>query len=382
MTINVKTLISAQTAAYFLNVGLELAAAVGLPVTTWRAGDPTRSLYKFLAEALGERDGVVAEFVKAGFLSTAEGEWLEVLADETFGVTKTQAGFAEPTITLRNDGGGFYDLAAGDLTVKSTESGVTFHSTSPPLIGGVPGVLSAGVTATFELVADTEGSAGSVGIDELDELVTTLPGVVILSSTAAFANDAQSDEELREQCRASRGALSPNGPRDAYEYVARNPALTGSTGVTRARAVGDGATGGVTLYVAGPSGAVAGAVVDAVQDAVDLWSVPLAASCTVVSATALAATLTVTVNKSDTNASTDEQIETAIETAIVALFAATKIGGVDGVISASVLTKTVHATDAYDSVDVGYDPGDGIVDFIALLSTQVPTLASLTVVIQ
>jgi hypothetical protein len=310
MTINVRTLISVQTAAHFLNVGLELAAAVGLPVTTWRAGDPTRSFYKFLAEALGERDGHVAEFIKGAWLSTAEGEWLEVLADETFGITKTAATYATPTVTLRNDGGGFYDLAAGDLTVKSTESGVTFHSTSPPLISGVPGVLSGGVTATFELLADTEGSAGSVSIDEIDELVTTLPGVVVVSSTAAFATDAQSDEELREQCRASRGALSPNGARDAYEYVARNVTYTGQTGVTRARAVRVRATGRVNVYIAGPSGAVAGAVVTAVQNAVDLWATPLTADATVISATALSVTRTVTVNKSETNALSDDAIET------------------------------------------------------------------------
>jgi hypothetical protein len=376
VTINVRTLITSLSAGHFLAVGLELAAAVGLPVTTWRTGDPTRSFYKFLAEALAARDGVVAEFIAGGFLSTAEGDWLEVLADEVYGVTKTQADFATPTITLRNDGGGYYDLAVGDLTVKSTESGVTFHSTSAPLISGVPGVLSAGVTATFELVADSEGSDGSVSIDELDELVTTLPGVVVVSSTAALANDAQSDEELRVVCRASRGALSPNGPRDAYEYVALNATLTGQTGITRARAVRVGATGLVDVYIAGPSGAVSGAAVTAVQDAIDRWATPLTSDGTVQSATALAITRTVTVNKSETNALSDAAIQTAIENALVALFAVTKIGGIDGGVSVSKQSKAVHdsVTDGFDSVDVG--------GAITLAATEVPVLAALTVVVQ
>ncbi len=377
MTIHPATLYAVQTAAYFLNVGLELAAAVGLPVTTWRAGDPTRSFYHFLAKALGERDSHVAEFVKSSWLSTAEGDWLEVVAAEVHGVDKTQAGSATPTVTLTNAGGGYYDLAAGDLTVKSTESGITFHSTSPPLISGVPGVLSAGVTATFELVADTEGSAGSVGVDELDELVTTLPGVIIVSSTAAFANDAQSKEELREQCRDARGALSPAGPRDAYAFVAKNPELTGQTSITRARAVRVGADGRVSVYVASSSGAVSGAIVAEVQDAVDLWATPLTATPTVYSAAALAVARTVTVNKSEANAQSDAAITTAIENAFTALFAATKIGGVDGVVSESRQLSAIHAAvpDGFDSVVI--DDAE-----IVLAATEVPTLASLVVVVQ
>jgi hypothetical protein len=86
MSIQVAALIAVQTAAQYLDAGLELAATYGLPVTTWRAGDPTRTLYKFLAESLAERDGVIAEFIKGGWLSLAEGDWLEVLADEVYGV--------------------------------------------------------------------------------------------------------------------------------------------------------------------------------------------------------------------------------------------------------------------------------------------------------
>ncbi len=375
MTIQVSALTAVITAAQYFARGLELAAAYALPVTTWRAGDPTRTLYQFAAEMLGERDGTVAEFIKAGWLSSAEDDWLEVLAYETFGVTKTAAGYATPTVTVTNAGGGYYDPAAGDLTFKSTESGVTYHTTSGPLVGGAPGVLSAGVTATFELVADTAGSTGSSGIDEIDTMVTQLDGVVVVSSTASLANDAQSDEELREACRATLGSLSPSGPRDAYEYVALTPALTGETGVTRARAVTSG-PGAVTVYLAGPSGAVTGAAVDAVQDAIDRWATPLTVTATAVSADALAVTRLVTVHKADSNSSSDASIESAIEIALVKLFAATKIGGIDGVVSESKQHTTIHAAGAGDFDSVEIEDAE-----IALTGTQVPVLASLTVTV-
>jgi len=386
MTVHALTLMTVQTAASFLSTGLELAAALGLPVTTWRTGDPTRSLYKFLAEALAERDGQSAEFVKAAWLSTAAGDWLEIVAAEVFGVAKTQADYSTPTVTVINNGGGVFDLAAGDVTFQSTESGVTFLSTSPPYDGLGPVVLSPGITATFDLVADVAGSDGSVSINEIDALVTTLPGVEILSSTVALANDAQSDEELREQCRDSRGALSPDGARDAYAYVAKNTELTGLTGITRARATGVRATGSVTLLIAGPSGPVPEAAIAAVQAAVEYWAEPLTVKVTTENAEALAVDMVVVVGKNETNGSSDADITNAIESAIVILFAATRIGGVDGVISESKLHAAIHAVipGGFDSVSVvtGQDGLGQDMSEVVLTSVQVPVLASLSVTVQ
>ena len=65
MTIEVGALIAIQTAAQFLDAGLELAATYGLPVTTWRVGDPTRTLYAFLAESLAGRERLAGQIKAA-----------------------------------------------------------------------------------------------------------------------------------------------------------------------------------------------------------------------------------------------------------------------------------------------------------------------------
>src|SRR5690606_21310682 len=108
----------------------------------------------------------------------------------------------------------------------------------------------------FDLVADEAGSGSSVGADEIDELVTTFLGVEIASSTAAVGTDEPDPETIREQCRATTGALSPNGPPDAYEFVVRESSLTGVTEITRAKATGDSDTGTGDVIVASASGAV------------------------------------------------------------------------------------------------------------------------------
>lgn len=332
MTISVQALFTPETAANILNLGLDIARLVGLPVTTWRSGDPTRSLYKYLATVLAGLEGIYGDYIRAGFLSSATGEWLTVLAWEVYGVERTEATFATGTITLTNGGGGFYPVdSSGDLTFKAGSTEKTFHSTST-------GTLSAGSTVVFEFEADEAGSDSSVALNEIDELVTTLLGVTIVTSSAAVAVDEQSDEALREQCRSTLGALSPDGPPDAYEYVVRNPALTGVTEITRASTDHDSTTGEVTVFVGSPSGTVSGASITAAQDAIEIWATPLCVTPTVQNVTPVQIHVTATITGSDIPAGADDLIEAALGV----LFSSVNPDG--ATVARSRIDKLIHDT--------------------------------------
>lgn len=336
MTLSVTSLFSVETAATLLDKGFAVAQALGLPVTSWRAGDPTRSLYHYMAEILGAFEGTAANYIKAGFLSSATGDWLEVLAKEVYNVDKQQATAAAAPLTLTNTGGGFYEWDAGDLTFKASVTQKTYHSTSALSLGpGESGVVS------WE--ADEAGSDYSVAEDEIDELVTTALGVEITSSEAAVANDAQTDDSLRETCLASIGMLSPNGPADAYRFVATTSALTGTTEVTRASVVADDDTGDVTVYIAGSAAAVSDPSRVLVEDAIAEWATPLCITPTVISATAVSFALGVTVYIRDTVNMTSDAVEEAIEDAVAALAATIKIGGNAGFLHLSLLVATIKA---------------------------------------
>jgi hypothetical protein len=339
MTIlSVTALFVVQTAAEFLEAGLGLAESLGLPVTSWRSGDPTKSLYHYMAEKLATLDTVQATHIKNSWLSSAvtdanesgTSEWLKILAYEVYGVTATEATYATPTCTLTNTGGGFYVVDVGDLTYRASGIDKTYHNTTG-------GTLSAGVTLAFDLVADEAGSDSTVGVDEVDELVTTLLGVEVVSSTAAVANDEQAPDAIAEQCRATLGALSPDGPPDAYEYVVRNADLTGVTDITKAKATGDSTTGIVTVYVAGPSGPVAGASVTAAQAAIDIWATPLCITATVANATGVTLNVTATVSGEDIPDDADDLCTTALE----ALFATFDIAET---VPTSAIVATIHNT--------------------------------------
>jgi phage-related baseplate assembly protein len=288
-------LVARATMAQLLAKGLAVAEAIGLPVSSWSPGDPTRSTYLYLAEVLAELEVVVYTYVAGGSLElgleavneatdddarTLAASWLKRTAWEVFGTEAVAATYAETDVVLTNTGGGYYELVAGDLTVKNSVSGKTYHSLTA-------GILTPGGTLTVRVVADEAGSDSSATPGEITELVTGLLGVTCTNPAAALALDEEQPDALVERAKAKLGALSPNGPRDAYRYVALNPTLTGVTNVTRARSVGDSTTGRVRLYIAGPSGPVSEADRLAVEAAVVKWATPLCITLSVLNASAV-----------------------------------------------------------------------------------------------
>ena len=148
---------------------LALATTLGLPVTSWQPGDPTRSLFfleSSLIEALEEE---VTGFVQSGFLDYATGTWLQVLAQEVFNVIVPPATFATTTTqVLTNAGGGIYEFAAdgGDTHFSCSASGATYTNTTGGTLTGVGSVQvspTVGPTITMTVVADQAGSASTAG---------------------------------------------------------------------------------------------------------------------------------------------------------------------------------------------------------------------------
>src|SRR6185295_11350770 len=228
-TLSVFVLVVRQTSALIIDRTLAVARLVGLPVDSWRVGDPTRTLFQAQAEQIDYLDAVQTDLAKSAFLTTAVDvpEFLKLRATDVYGVDPEEATFAAPSVTLDNAGGGLFVLEPGGLILLASSTGSTFTNQETVQIDP----LTSGIDAL--LVAQTAGSAGSVIADAIDTIVSpTLTGVTIASSTAALGSDAQSPQGIVTQCLATLGALSPAGPFDAYEYVARNSELTGIDGVT------------------------------------------------------------------------------------------------------------------------------------------------------
>ncbi len=318
--LSVFALLAKQTKDEILELVLRVAELVGLPVSSWRTGDPTRTQFSALATKMEAADEARGELARACFITgpeeeRAEGDWLTLRVSDVYGIERDESEFSTPSVTVDNTGGGYYELEPGGLVVSSSATGSTFHNQATVIIEP----SETGVE--ISLVADVAGSAGSVGVDEIDTIVSPAIGdvVEIVSSTAAQGSDEQSDTGLIEQALATLGALSPNGPADAYEFVARNEDLTDIAGVTRAKADGDSSDGTVTVYVATTTTALDGPSVAAIQLACDVWAQPLCTDATVVSGTP--STIAVTLSGVPADA------QEAVESAISALFAGIDFGG-------------------------------------------------------
>ncbi len=320
MTTSLATLLTKQTKAEIYDYALAIAESLGLPVSTWQPGDPTRSLYHVEAELLATLETIVVNFIQAGFRDYATGEWLKILAEQVFNVIVPPATYASTDVTLTNAGGGTFIIEPNDLTFKNTTTGKTYHNTT----GGTLNALS---TLDVSVEADEAGSDSSAAAGEIDAMVTTLIGVTCSNLLAAVGTDEQEEATTRQQCFDKLGSFSPNGPREAYSYVAMNSDLTGTSAITRVRVYGDSDTGDVTVYLAGPSGTVAAPDVTLVEAAILQWATPLCITPTVQSCTTSTVAITYTIWVYDTVNKSETEIQEDVEDALEQMFATRQIGG-------------------------------------------------------
>lgn len=385
---SLEALLVKQTKAEFYAAALAIAEIVGLNTTTWQAGDPTRSNFHLQSELLEAIDSLRADFTASGFLDYAAADgrpsiWLKILAYEVYGVEVPEATFATTDLTLTNAGGGVYqDIDPGDLTFKNSTTGKTYHNTTAIALIGAAGSGDEEVTVT--VVADEAGSDSSASAGEIDTMVTQLLGVTCTNDTAAIGVDEQDASVTIAQCRAKLASLSPNGPKDAYSYVLRNPELSGLTYVPRVRTYPDSDVGEVRVIIAGPSGAISADDRDTAEDAVLTYATPLCITPVVESATNVTVAITyelwIYARANRTAAEAAEEVETALETR----FSELPIGGdvippaTTGKVYQSMIASTILSVFGDDAfkVTVSVPAGDTSLDNdeVAALGTITPTI--------
>lgn len=297
-------------------------AARGVSTTGWKDGAVVRTLITAIAIVLGGLSELQAAIARGGFLELATGPWLTLVARYVYGVERNSGTFARGEVTLDNTGGGVYAGDPGDLIVVNSAKGKSYRNTASFSVGA----FETGVTIPIQAIEIGSESTASPG--QINQMETVLLGVTVTNAAAVVGTDEETDVELRTRCRESTGALSPNGPRDAYAYIAKSAtAADGSPlGVTRVRTVADG-YGGVTAYVATATGAVSGGDVAIIQGEIERKAGPLAITPTVVSATAVPITVAYELWVLDSSGLSTSQIEEDVASALISLAASTPIGG-------------------------------------------------------
>lgn len=332
--------------------------AQGVPITTWRASGVARTIVTATAIVGSAFSALQAQIAKAGFLSYAEGGFLAQKATEDYNTPPIPGTFASGNLRLDNTGGGVFSVGVGQSVARNSVTGKTYRNT-------VAFTLAALETNKIVPYSAVElGSASSSAAGAIDAFETPLVGVTVTNPAAFVGQDDEGPESLRTRARAALSPLSPNGAREAPDYIAKSAvtSLGTSAGVTRTGVV-PSLTGNTSIYLATASGPVTGVIGDlttalgAVNDAIQKQAVPQGILATVLPATMLSIPLTYSLWVKSTASRSADQIKSEIAAAYGVFCGAQQIGGIQ-----KVAGQRRVFTDAIGAV-ISEVAGDDLVDF-------------------
>ncbi len=223
--------------------------ALGVTTTSWKPGATVRTMIAGASIVLAGFSSLQARIAESGFLELSSGDWLDLVGVFVYDVERDDGTFATGNVQLDNAAGGLFNVAVGDLVVLNTTSSKTYRNTAAFTLNP----LETGLLVPVR--AEEIGSASTANPGQIDDFVTVLLDVTVTNPDALVGSDPESDADYIERCLAKTGVLSPNGPSDAYRFLALSATRDdGATvDVTRVTTVADG-EGNVTVTVGSATG--------------------------------------------------------------------------------------------------------------------------------
>lgn len=225
------------------------------PDVSVRAGDISDMLLAGGAAMTDRAIGYAAERVAATFLDGARGDDLTTLADDHWGVQRTEAVKAVGTVTFTRAGATAATAEYPVGTVVATERDSRGVEVRYVTTAAATWAVSTNGDRTVATQAEVAGVAGNVAADAVTRIISASPGGGTYTITASAATvggaEAETDAELRDRVRRVN-LTQRRGTLEALEVGALEVAI-----VKKATAVDDG-TGLVTVYVTDASGGSTG----------------------------------------------------------------------------------------------------------------------------
>lgn len=291
-------LVTPATVSDVLGIELTVANVLGLPTTAWQPLGMARTILAVNANVASTYSNTVAFMAQGGYASYAaqmvDGNgnpvttWMDLIGVENYNVTRIPATAAAGRVKVTNTSSNAYPYIAGSLHFAHPTSGATYTNTAA-------GTIAANTAnQSIDIVADQPGSASNAAPGVVLTMVTPLLGVTVVPLvTALLGTDAETNQAYYQRCIAKLGTLSPNGPSQAYYYVATSRPVFGVTQpdgtvitapsqqypydvvspVTRVTTSANTSTGTVLVYCANADGALTGCA-DAVISAITNTSNP------------------------------------------------------------------------------------------------------------
>jgi uncharacterized phage protein gp47/JayE len=265
----------------------ELLRLSGFPTPSWHRFSLLRHSAEnepLLVEDLWER---ATEIAKGGFVSLAEGAWLDLAAENFFDeVRKPSLATVGKLVLSDPNSVGPTSVTPNAITVSTPDQLLRFVVTSS-------GTVPAGGSLTVDVRAESTGARFNVPNGTIDTLVTSLPGIVVSNPAQPSSGtwittqgaDAESDGELADRLISKWGTLGSGSNDSSYRYYALNAANE----IRRCLAYSP-TPGSVRVVVGGVSGPVSSGALALAVAAVEGMR-PLAVSVATVNAIANVVTI-------------------------------------------------------------------------------------------
>ena len=323
MTLLISDLITPEEQADVLATLLAVSALLNAPTTSWQEGAPILALLSTAAQKMADLTTVAVDITKGGFGELLPSDaWADRWALSRFNVTRVPATSAATLATFTCDAtAAALTYQAGQSIVAHATTHATYRNTVPVTLG--PGLVVPGMG----IAADIPGAIGSAAPSTITVMVSSLVGVTVTNPATAIGSDAETTPALVKRARSKLGALSPNGAKDAYNFIATSPDFSAtSVPITRTRTVGTPTSPTISVYLATATGAPVGGDVAIVQAAIDAGPEPWGATATAIAATphSIAITYQSWIKGSQL---TTAQIEAAQALALANFFATLDLGG-------------------------------------------------------
>jgi len=237
-------------------------------LTNFNVGSVIRTLVEILGAAIADLGDLALACLKAGFIATATGYWLDLKAKE-FGVTRHPAKATEGVVYFcrtvpKNEN---IVIPAGTIvsTLKDQEGKAYRFFTKEEVI------LATGTTEIeAAVVAEQPGAAHNVGPGSIQKTAVHIRGVDRVENRDEWITSEGTDEEtdasLRARCFLAWEELTQGSTERAYISWALSDARVTSAFVNSQHPRGQGT---VNVYILGAGGMPSQSLIDDVQAVID-----------------------------------------------------------------------------------------------------------------
>lgn len=379
---SLQDLVTEKTRDDMLAEELAVATSEGLQTTSWQPGAVIRTLMVIMAAMYSIFSKIIIEPIKGGFgdlVTTID--WAKLFAKQTYDVDAVEAQPATGFASFTNSSASIYNQSAGDVIIAHEDTGKVYRNDNSITIPAMSTLTGVAITAS------EVGTGSNASPNKITVLVgPSMDGVTVTNPLSVLGANDETAAALIARAREKLAAVSPNGAKEAFDYIAKTPEFSATaTPITRTRTVADPLTGLISVYLATATGAPSGPDVAIVQAAFEKWAEPWCCTATAIASTEVIKAVDYTVwVKSGLS---ETQIDDAIGDALAVFFSDTVLSPIGGIIIPPASTGTLYNNSISTAISKSKlnDVEIGVIrvvvstpDDTALSLNEVPVLGTIT----